>query len=97
MQYRTLLMDQSESPDTQVYADTNTESLINRVRLRQLTFFGHMLRMPEEEPCMVYALYTLLHGKRRQGRLRTLYLSHIRKLWGDTDGITKCHLDSGST
>ena len=74
-------------PNAQLYVDTNTEPLINRVRLRQLTFLGHLLRTPEQEPCMTYALYTPTHGKRRAGRQRTSYLSYIQKLLGDTDGM----------
>ena len=74
-------------PNAQLYVDTNTEPLINRVRSRQLTFLGHLLRMPEEEPCSTYAFYIPHHGKRRVGRQRTSYLSYIQKLLGDADGM----------
>ena len=72
---------------THNYVDTNTEPLIKRVRLRQLTFLGHILRMPEDEPCMMYALYTPTHGRRRAGRQKTSYLSYVQKLLGDTDDM----------
>ena len=74
-------------PNAQLYVDTNTEPLIKRVRLRQLTFLGHILRMPEDEPCMMYALYTPTHGRRRAGRQKTSYLSYVQKLLGDTDDM----------
>ena len=74
-------------PNSRIYDDTNTEPLVNRVRLRQLKFLGHILRMPEEEPCRLYALYTPSHGRRKPGRQRTSYLSYIQKLLGDTNSM----------
>ena len=74
-------------PNTQVYATTKTEPLIHRVRLRQLKFLGHVLRMPEDEPCRRYALYTPTRGTRRPGRQKTSYLSYIQKLCGDEDNM----------
>ena len=68
-------------PNSRIYDDTNTEPLVNRVRLRQLKFLGHILRMPEEEPCRLYALYTPSHGRRKPGRQRTSYLSYIQNYW----------------
>ena len=73
--------------NAKIYATTNTEPLIIRVRSRQLRFLGHILRMPEEEPCRRYALYTPSHGKRRPGRQRTSYLSYIQRLLGDTENM----------
>ena len=74
-------------PNSRIYDDTNTEPLVNRVRLRQLKFLGHILRMPEEEPCRLFALYTPSHGRRKPGRQRTSFLSYIQKLLGDTNSM----------
>jgi hypothetical protein len=71
--------------NARIYEMTNTHPLINTVRQRQLGFLGHILRMPEEEPCRRYALYVPTHGKRRPGRQRISYLSYIQKLKGDTN------------
>ena len=68
-----------------IYHLTNTQPLINTVRQRQLRFLGHILRMPEEEPCRRYALYVPTHGRRRPGRQRTSYLSYLQKLFGDKE------------
>ena len=68
-----------------IYHLTNTQPLINTVRQRQLRFLGHILRMPEEEPCRRYALYVPTHGRRRPGRQRTSYLSYLQKLLGDAE------------
>ena len=65
-----------------IYHLTNTQPLINTVRQRQLRFLGHILRMPEEEPCRRYALYVPTHSRRRPGRQRTSYLSYLQKLFG---------------
>ena len=43
--------------NAQIYQMTDTQPLINTVRLRQLRFLGHILRMPEDEPCRRYALF----------------------------------------
>ena len=42
---------------------TNIWPLVNTVRQSQLHFYGHILRMPEEEPCRRYALYVGLEKK----------------------------------
>ena len=73
-------------PNTSIYAMTNTEPLIHLVRLRQLRFLGHILRLPEEEPAKRYALYIPTHGKRKPGRPRTSYLTYVRELLGDKEG-----------
>ena len=74
-------------PNSRIYSMTNTEPLINRVRQRQLKFLGHILRMPEDEPCRLYALYTPTHGRRKPGRQRTSYLSYIQNLLGDSNNM----------
>ena len=68
-----------------IYHLTNTQPLINTVKQRQLRFLGHILRMPEEEPCRRYALYIPTHGRRRPGRQRTSYLTYLQKLFGDAE------------
>ena len=68
-----------------IYHLTNTQPLINTVRQRQLSFLGHILRMPEEEPCRRYVLYVPTHGRRRPGWQRTSYLSYLQQLFGDAE------------
>ena len=71
--------------NTQIHEMTNTQPLIITVRQRQLCFLGHILRMPEDEPCRRYALFIPTHGRRRPGRQRTSYISmisHVQKLLG---------------
>ena len=43
--------------NARIHEMANTQPLINTVRQRQLRFLGHILRMPDEEPCRRYALY----------------------------------------
>ena len=61
--------------------------LVENVRTRQLRFLGHVLRMPDDEPCKEYALYIPPHGKRKPGRQQTLFLRYIQHLLGDTDNM----------
>ena len=70
-----------------IYDLTQTSPLVENVRSRPLRFLGHVLRMPDDEPCKMYALYTPSHGKRKPGRQRTLYLKYIQCLLGDTNNI----------
>ena len=70
-----------------IYSLTNTSPLIDRVRVRQLKFLGHILRLPDEELCKLYALYIPTHGKRRRGRQRTLFPRYIQHLFGDTNDM----------
>ena len=65
-----------------LYSMTDTSPLVYSVRKRQLSFLGHILRLPEEEPVRTYALYIPHHGKRRPGRPRTSYLSYINRILG---------------
>ena len=71
--------------NARIHVMTNTQPLINTVRQRQLRFLGHILRMPDDEPCRRYALFVPTHGRRRPGRQRTSYISYIQKLLGDTE------------
>ena len=73
--------------NTILYSTTNTEPLIHHVRHRQLSFLGHILRLPEEEPVRRYALYIPPHGKRRPGRPRTSYLAYIQRVLGYDKGM----------
>ena len=68
--------------NTIIYSMTDTQPLVHCVRKRQLSFLGHVLRLPEEEPVRRYALYIPPHGKRRPGRPRTSYQSYIKRLLG---------------
>ena len=70
-----------------IYDLAQASPLVEKVRSRQLRFLGHVLRMPEDEPCKEYALYIPPHGKRKPGRQRTLFLQYIQKLVNDTECI----------
>ena len=61
--------------------------LIERVRLRQLRFLGHVLRLPENEPFRQFEMYVPTHGRRKLGRQRTLFTNYIHCLLGDPDGL----------
>ena len=68
--------------NTTVYSMVKCTPLIHRVHLRQLTFLGHILRMPNDEPAKLYALYQPTHGRRRPGRQRMSYLTYTQSLLG---------------
>ena len=65
-----------------VYSVINTEPLVYYVRKRQLGFFGHILRLPKEEPARRYALYVPSHGKTKPDRPRTSYITYIQRVLG---------------
>ena len=73
--------------NAKIYDLTQTAPLVENVTTRQLRFLGHVLRMPDDEPCKEYALYIPPHGKRKPGRQRTLFLRYIQHLLGDTDDM----------
>ena len=73
--------------NTTIYDLTQTVPLVENVTTRQLRFLGHVRRMPDDEPCKEYALYIPSHGKRKPGRQRTLFVSYIQHLLGDTDNM----------
>ena len=73
--------------NAKIYDLTQTAPLVENVRTRQLRFLGHVLRMPDDDPCKEYALYIPPHGKRKPGRQRTLFLRYIQHLLGDTDNM----------
>ena len=74
-------------PNAKIYDLTQTAPLVENVRTRQLKFLGHLLRMPDDEPCKECALYIPPHGKRKPRRQRTLFLRYIQHLLGDTDNM----------
>ena len=73
--------------NAKIYDLTQIAPLVENVRTRQLRFLGHVLRMPDDEPCKEYALYIPPHGKRKPRRQRTLFLRYIQHLLGDTDNM----------
>ena len=68
--------------NSSIYSMTDTEPLVYCVRKRQLSFLGHILRLPVDEPVRDYALYIPSLGKRRPGRPRTSYVSYINHVLG---------------
>ncbi len=73
------------SPNATIYIMTNTKPLVECVRSRQLKFLGHILRMPDDEPVRLYALYTPQHGKKKPGWQSTSFLTYIQRLLGDSE------------
>ena len=59
-----------------VYTMTNTKPLVERVRSRQLKLLGHILRMPDDEPIRLYALYAPQHEEKKPGRQSTSFLTY---------------------
>ena len=51
----------------QIYETTSSSPLMSTVRMRQLKFLGHILRMEKNELIKIYALYIPPHGKRPRG------------------------------
>ena len=72
----------------QVYQTTSTSPLMRTVTLRQLKFLGHILRMKNNEPVNIYALYLPPHGKRSRGGQRTLFVKSILKKIDPTGVLT---------
>ena len=70
-----------------IYNLTGTTPLVEKARLRQLKFLGHILRLPDGEPCKEYALYVPRHGRRKPGRQRTLFPKYIQSLLGDVNDM----------
>ena len=65
-----------------IYHLTNTQPLINTARQPQLRFLGHMLGMPEEEPCRKYAMYVPTHGRRSRTAEDKLPILFTEAFWG---------------
>ena len=54
-------------PNATIYSLTESAPLIERVRLRQLRFLGHVLRLPENEPVRDFVMYVPTHGRKKPG------------------------------
>ena len=54
------------------YNLTNTRQLTVRVRIRQISFLGHITRLSDGELVKDYALYNTPRGKKKQGRPQRL-------------------------
>ena len=69
-----------------IYHLTNTQPLINTARQHQLCFLGHMLGMPEEEPCRKYALYVYSNSRQKEqdGRGQVTYPIY-RRIFEDAE------------
>ena len=71
---------QSETHMTnkELYKTVNQQPTSLEIRKRQLSFVGHCLRMPEDEPVRIYSLYeSKVRESNRQGRKSTSYLDQI--------------------
>ena len=72
----------------QVYHTTSTSPLMRTVTLRQLKFLGHILRMKNNEPVNIYALFLPPHGKRPLGGQRMSFVKSILKKINPTGVLT---------
>ena len=67
--------------------------LINIVRKRQLGWLGHTLRLDDQEPSKIFALYEPKHGHFKQGPRPLSYRSQIASLISNaSDCVTAEHL-----
>ena len=74
-------------PNAKIYSLTEAAPLIEKVRLRQLGFIGHVLRLPENELVREFAKYVPARGKRKPRGQRTLFTNYIYCLLGDPDSL----------
>ena len=63
----------------QIYETTSSSPLMSTVRMRQLKFLGHILRMDKNELINIYALYIPPHGKRPPGGQMMSFVNSILK------------------
>ena len=61
----------------ELYRRANQQPMREIIRERQLKFIGHCLRMNEDEPANIYALYTSEIGTTSRGRPPLSYLKQI--------------------
>jgi hypothetical protein len=62
----------------ELYELTGRRPIREIIRERQLQFVGHCLRMPEDEPANIYAIYTSNVGKPKQrGKPKISYYDQI--------------------
>ena len=74
-------------PNATICRLTESAPLIERLRLRQLRFLGHVLRLPENEPVRDFVMYVPTYGRKKPGRQRTLFTNYIHCLPGDPDNL----------
>lgn len=63
----------------ELYRITNQRPIREKIRERQLKFIGHCLRMHQDEPSSIYALYTSEVGTNRRGAPRLNYLQQTSR------------------
>ena len=64
----------------EVYSRVEQKPLAETIHLRQLTWVGHALRRPANEPSRIFALYEPTHGRPKRGQPTINYLNYIGKL-----------------
>jgi len=81
--YRIILgINQSDSHVTneELYEMVRQHPISQEIRKRQLSFIGHCLRMPEDEPANIYALYeSKVRNRNRIGRHPSSYHQQIAR------------------
>ena len=80
-------------PYATIYSLTESAPLNERVRLRQLRFLGHVLRLPENEPVRDFVMYVPTHGGKKPGRQRTLFTNYIHCILGNPDNLLNDNQD----
>jgi hypothetical protein len=53
------------------------------LRERQLRYLGHVLRLDDNEPAKIFALYDPTHGHRKRGRPRLRFTEYVASLITD--------------
>ena len=74
-------------PNATIYSLTETATLIERARIGQLRFLGHVLRLPEDEHVREFAMLVPTHGRRKPVSQRTLFTNYIHCLLGDSGSL----------
>ncbi len=68
----------------EIYKQTNRSPLINKIRMRQLGWLGHTMRLAKDEPTKMLALYepSSNHGKHKRGAKQLSYIKQISQILG---------------
>ena len=69
-------------PNKEIYKIVCQKPIVEKLWLKQLTWVGHALRRPDNEPAKVFALYEPEPslGKNKRGRKTKSYFDYISEL-----------------
>jgi len=66
-----------------IYEQSKMAPVTRLVRARQLRYLGHVLRLNDNEPAKIFALYTPSHSKRKRGRPKQSFINYAASLISD--------------